>query len=261
MLWKLSDARLVRRSQRGDSSAFVILLQRFDDRLRELVYSLVLDGAAMDRVLRAAYIKAWRDVVRTGSDFDVGVWLYRLAYNAAIDELRHEQHRWDAGSAPDSAAGSSASDAPARSLVGDSAEGSSVDAAGEPSMMRELSGDPDRVVTALAAVPPDERLALVLVDREEFSPAAAARIVGLTQDTFDQRLSAARARLSHALATTRRLGRPRPERRRPAPSKQQRVAVSEPGGDGDGRAGGAEGVADGRLDEVVADDPSESMRR
>ena len=37
---RLSDARLVRRSQQGDRDAFVVFLQRYDHRLRGLVYAL-----------------------------------------------------------------------------------------------------------------------------------------------------------------------------------------------------------------------------
>src|ERR687897_1445340 len=92
---RLSDSRLVRRSQQGDGDAFMVLLQRYDHRLRGLAYALVTGEAAMDRVLRTAYLRAWREVVRAEIADDAGSWLYRMVYNACIDELRRERNRLD----------------------------------------------------------------------------------------------------------------------------------------------------------------------
>ena len=92
---RLSDSRLVRRSQQGDRDAFMVLLQRYDHRLRGLAYALVTGEAGMDRVLRTAYLRAWREVVRAEIADDAGSWLYRMVYNACIDELRRERSRLD----------------------------------------------------------------------------------------------------------------------------------------------------------------------
>jgi RNA polymerase sigma-70 factor (ECF subfamily) len=154
---RLSDSRLIRRSQQGDRDAFVALVQRYDDRLRGLTYTLVAgDDAAerMSRVLRVAYLKAWRDVVRADPDDDAGAWIYRIVYNACIDDLRRENPR--------------PSDGPAAG----------------------------RLVGALGALPPEQRVVVVLVDREGFSRSVASRIVGVDQDTFDARLVEARSRLA-----------------------------------------------------------------
>jgi RNA polymerase sigma-70 factor, ECF subfamily len=154
---RLSDTTLVRRSQQGDRRAFAALLARYDRRLRGLAHALLLDAAQMDAALSLAYLRAWRDVVRITAKDDVGAWLYRATYNACIDQLRRGEPR------------------PAPST-------------------QSPSGDP--LVASLAALAPADRVAVVLVDREGFSPASAARILGLTPSVLAGRLVVARERLA-----------------------------------------------------------------
>jgi RNA polymerase sigma-70 factor, ECF subfamily len=51
----------------------------------------------------------------------------------------------------------------------------------------------------LAGLAPLDRVAVVLVDREEFSPGAAARILGMTPAVLEERLAVARAALAEYL--------------------------------------------------------------
>jgi RNA polymerase sigma-70 factor, ECF subfamily len=85
---RLSDASLVRRSQQGDRRSFSALVGRYDWRLRGLAHALLLDALEMDTALAIAFLRAWRDVVRINPKDDVGAWLYRVTYNACIDQLR-----------------------------------------------------------------------------------------------------------------------------------------------------------------------------
>jgi RNA polymerase sigma-70 factor (ECF subfamily) len=158
----VTDTRLVRRSQQGDRRAFRALAARYDWRLRGLAYALLLDPVRADAVLRAAYIRAWREVVRIDAQEDAAAWLYRVAYNGCIDALRREDARTDEASP-------TAADAQAD------------------------------VVDALAGLAPGDRVAVVLVDREGFSPSAAARILGLAPGVIETRLAGARAKLTHEL--------------------------------------------------------------
>src|SRR5215510_3855600 len=177
---RLSDASLVRRSQQGDRRAFGALVGRYDWRLRGLAHALLLDPAAMDEALSLAYLRAWRDIVRLPAKEDVGAWLYRATYNACIDRLRRD--------------GQTPQDAP--------------------------TGDQRRGTRAgLASLAPADRVALVLVDREEFSPEAAARILGLTPNTLRDRLEVARE------AVAAQLPPPKPA---PPPAGEKKAAPVEP---------------------------------
>ena len=187
------DTRLVRRSQQGDRRAFRALLTRYDWRLRGLAHALLLEPGQVDAVLQVAYVKAWREVVRIDPGEDAAAWLYRLVYNACIDGLRREGTR--IGAAPSTAAQvSDAADAAGESPMQPGPAGHN----GAPSASAD--GHRARVVEALGALGPADRVAVVLVDREGFAPEAAARILGLTPDVVATRLASARARLVHQLA-------------------------------------------------------------
>ena len=187
------DTRLVRRSQQGDRRAFRALLTRYDWRLRGLAHALLLDPERVDAVLRAAYVRAWREVVRIDPREDAAAWLYRLVYNACIDGLRRESTR--IGTAPPTApdvadAAVMAADPPAQPQP----------TGGNGDMPATTGGRRAQVVEALAALAPADRVAVVLVDREGFAPEAAARILGLTPEVVQAQLVGARVRLTNQLA-------------------------------------------------------------
>lgn len=192
------DTRLVRRSQQGDRRAFRALLTRYDWRLRGLAHALLLDPERVDAVLRAAYVRAWREVVRIDPREDAAAWLYRLVYNACIDGLRRESTRIGAAppTAPDVA---DTADADAAVMVADP-PAQPQPTGGNGDMPATTGGRRAQVVEALAALAPADRVAVVLVDREGFAPEAAARILGLTPEVVQAQLVGARVRLTNQLA-------------------------------------------------------------
>jgi len=214
---RVSDTSLVRRSQQGDRRAFRALLDRYDWRVHGLAHALLLDPARVDAVLRVAYIRAWREVVRIDAKDDASAWLYRIAYNACIDVLRRESAR--AGTAspngaaalgPDRAAASPAGRADgaaaSRAGAGPSARDGRADAHGPdvPAAARDGAGDAaqPKLITALTSLAAADRVAVVLVDREGFAPRAAARLLGRTDEVLEARLAGARVRLARQAGLT-----------------------------------------------------------
>jgi RNA polymerase sigma-70 factor (ECF subfamily) len=194
----VTDTRLIRRSQQGDRRAFRALLTRYDWRLRGLAHALLLDPEHVDAVLRVAYVKAWREVVRIDGRDDASAWLYRVVYNACIDGLRREGTR--VGAPPAAADAPAGADAPGAAGAAPEVPVQALPAGGNGATPATERRRQERVVEALAALAPADRVAVVLVDREGFAPEAAARILGLTPEVVEARLAAARARLTHQLA-------------------------------------------------------------
>ena len=214
---RVSDTSLVRRSQQGDRRAFRALLNRYDWRVHGLAHALLLDPARVDAVLRVAYIRAWREVVRIDAKDDASAWLYRVAYNACIDVLRRESAR--AGTvSPNGAAALGPDRAPASPAgrvdraaatgagAGVSARDGRADAHGPeaPAAARDGGGDGAQppMIAALTSLAAADRVAVVLVDREGFAPSAAARILGLTDEVLEARLAGARVRLARQAGLT-----------------------------------------------------------
>jgi RNA polymerase sigma-70 factor (ECF subfamily) len=171
-----TDQRLVRRVLDGDVGAFPELVRRHDERLRALAFKLLAgDRDRMDDVMQEAYVRAYRSLGRFRADAELGTWLYRIVYNACIDELRRGRRRpepvdltaWDGvggGTGPEGAASAA-----------------------------------DEVLRALAALPEDQRLTVVLVDGEGFDHHQAAEILGVAPGTVASRLSRARAAMRRTI--------------------------------------------------------------
>lgn len=160
---------------RLDRSAFTALLRRHDPQMRSLAFKLLNgDRDRMDDVLQEAYLKAFRSLASFRADADFATWLYRIVHNACVDELRRIRHLEPFG---DDALLVPSSDAGPERRVAAS----------------------DAVMRALAALSPDQRAVVVLVDGEGLDFNAAAEALGVPVGTVGSRLSRARAAMRAAL--------------------------------------------------------------
>jgi RNA polymerase sigma-70 factor, ECF subfamily len=91
---ELDDAVLgaaLERAQRGDAPAFETLVRHYDPGLRALTFRLLGDRDRMDDALQEAYVKAFRALPGFRNESSFGTWLYRIAYNACLDELERSR--------------------------------------------------------------------------------------------------------------------------------------------------------------------------
>src|SRR5919204_3101598 len=75
------------------SAAFPELIERHDRALRRLAFRLLGDRDRMDDALQEAYVNAFRALPRFRGRSAPATWLYRIVYNACIDELRRGRAR------------------------------------------------------------------------------------------------------------------------------------------------------------------------
>jgi RNA polymerase sigma-70 factor, ECF subfamily len=161
-----------------DRAGFEEIVRRHDHRLRGLAYKLLAgDRHRMDDALQEAYLRAYRALPGFRVEADLGTWLYRIVYNACIDELRR------AGRRP-------------RPVDLQEAGWDQPAAASSPDVVVDAA---DATLRALRALPDDQRVTLVLVDGEGFDNVAAARILGVPPGTVGSRLSRARATVRRLL--------------------------------------------------------------
>jgi RNA polymerase sigma-70 factor, ECF subfamily len=85
---KLDRERPLVRARQGDAEAFMELIAPFDSDHRALAYQILGDRHRMDDALQEAYLKAYRGFAGFDGRAAIGTWLYRIVYNACIDELR-----------------------------------------------------------------------------------------------------------------------------------------------------------------------------
>ncbi len=169
----------VERARAGDPAAFAELVRDHDAGLRALAYRLLADRSRMDDVLQEAYLKAYRSLPRFEGGSAVGTWLYRIVYNACIDDLRARDRR------------------PVRALAEEATELNPVPGP------EDRLGDRWALADALGRLPEDQRAAVVLVDAQGFDYAAAAEVLGVASGTIASRLSRAHATLRRELGAQR----------------------------------------------------------
>ena len=171
------DRLVVARARRGDHRAFAQIVDHYDDRLRGLAYRLLGDRDRMDDVLQEAYVKAFRSLPRFKGESALGTWLYRIVYNACIDDLRSRKDtiplddRLDtADTRPD----------PADVAIG----------------RRDLAA-------AMDTLPADQKAVVMLVDAYGLDYAEAAQALGVASGTVGSRLSRAHTSLRAILGPNR----------------------------------------------------------
>lgn len=173
-------AGIVARAQQGNHAAFRRIVRHYDDRLRALAFRLLEDRDAMDDALQEAYVKAFRSLNSFKGNSSLGTWLYRITYNSCIDELRRRE----------------------RVIPLTTADGEDLqipdpaDAIGAADTRADLA-------SAMSALPPDQRAAVMLVDAEGFSYDDASKVLGIPPGTVASRVSRARAALREALGAAR----------------------------------------------------------
>jgi RNA polymerase sigma-70 factor (ECF subfamily) len=87
----LSDERLVELSLDGDESAFGILVRRYQRRLTAFLSQLVGDMELARELSQEAFIRAWSALERFDPRYRFSTWLFRIAHNLGIDQLRRRR--------------------------------------------------------------------------------------------------------------------------------------------------------------------------
>ncbi len=90
------DRDLLERFVAGDAEAFERLFRQLSGEVHHWVLRIVRDSSAADDVLVETFWRAYRGRARFDPSRSFGAWLWRIATNAALDELRaaRQRARW-----------------------------------------------------------------------------------------------------------------------------------------------------------------------
>ncbi len=81
------DIGLVQRVQRGDKTAFDLLVRKYQHKVVKLVSRYMRDAADAEDVAQEAFIKAYRALPQFRGDSAFYTWLYRIAINTAKNAI------------------------------------------------------------------------------------------------------------------------------------------------------------------------------
>ncbi len=168
------DVALLRAHVAGDRDAFGTLVRRHRDRLWAVALRTLGDREEAADALQDALVSAFRAADRFRGESAVTTWLHRIVVNACLDRVRRAQAR-------------PTTDLPEVEIA-------------EPDTDRETVLD---VHAALACLPIEQRVAVVLVDMQGYPVADAAATLGVPIGTVKSRCSRGRARLAVLLGYLR----------------------------------------------------------
>lgn len=184
-----SDADLLRLHAEGDPEAFGELVRRHRDRLWAVAMRTLGDRDEAADAVQDALVSALRASRGSGGgagsaaayrgEAAVSTWLHRIVVNSCLDRIRRRASRPTVPLPPSDAGLPAADDDVGR---------------------RETALV---VHAALAALPAEQRVAIVLVDLEGLPVEEAAAILGVPAGTVKSRCSRGRARLLPLLADLR----------------------------------------------------------
>ena len=170
-----SDADLVTRAQAGDDRAFSALADRYSPRLRRVLFGVTRDCDAAWDAVQEALVRAWQNIGRFEGRSRFYTWLTRIGLNEAYRRVPSR---------------------PEQSLEVYDAVGERIpDWGNQPDEVFESRDFLAAVDRALAELPDDYRVAVILRDVEGLSTTEAAQVLGVGERALKSRLHRGRLAL------------------------------------------------------------------
>jgi RNA polymerase sigma-70 factor (ECF subfamily) len=175
---QVDDRNLVEAAQAGDADAFEMLVRRYHPPVYRIALRLLASSADADDVTQDTFLRAWRSLSRFRGDSAFATWLYRIVTRRCFDLLA--AHR--------------------PTVVLDEEQlAPSVD----PSITIEQRERLRAITRQIQALPPDQRVALVLREFEGLSYTQVADVLQTTVTAIKGRIHRARLTLLKTTTTWR----------------------------------------------------------
>jgi len=88
-----SDDVLITLFQSGEEEVFRILVERYSQRVRNLIYSIFNEASVVDDIAQEVFIRVYEALPRFRFESSFYTWLYRITVNKSRDELRKRKTR------------------------------------------------------------------------------------------------------------------------------------------------------------------------
>ncbi len=177
-----SDEALAGEAKRGSEEAFRELVERFHRPVYALLVRIVRRPELAEDLAQESFLKAWKALARFDPSRKFSSWMFKIAHNTALDELRRGGLETVSLDAP-----FAATDEPPELPA---------DLAAENPLLRTLARESGRVLErALSRLRPAYRGILLLRFAQELSYDEIAEVLGLPLGTVKIHIFRARAEL------------------------------------------------------------------
>lgn len=171
-----NDREVISACQRGDRDAFRALFETYQDRVYSIALRYTGDRAAALDIAQDVFVKLLKNIGDFRGESGFETWLYRMVVNRCLDDKRSSR-RWIAL---------------VEGFFAPAPESSALDDL----LQSEVQA---RVQKAVAMLPPDQRVVVVLRYTEGLSYAEIAEIAGCSEGTVASRLNRAHKFLERRL--------------------------------------------------------------
>src|SRR5690242_15008724 len=189
-----SDQDVVLEARRGSDAAYRELVRRYERPVFSLIFRMVRDRELAEDLTQETFIKALNALASYRPEFKFSSWIFKIANNAAIDQLRRRELDTLSLDGSPSAETPEAIEATALQ-IGDRQE-----TALEEVEARELGGE---IEVAIARLRPEYRSCILLRHVEGRAYEEIAEILNLPLGTVKTYIHRARNELRQALAHLR----------------------------------------------------------
>jgi RNA polymerase sigma-70 factor (ECF subfamily) len=90
---QLGDGELMRKVKEGDMNAFDVLVRRWEHQLFNVIYKIIGDFQTAEDVRQEVLLRVYKAARRYRPQSQFKTWLYRIAINCSINELRKRERR------------------------------------------------------------------------------------------------------------------------------------------------------------------------
>lgn len=193
-LSRVNDSELIRAAQRGDSSAFEVLVRQYDQAVLRLAMHLTGTEADARDIYQEAFLKAYRHIGNFRFECSFYTWIYRIVTNLCLDHLRKRQTRRED---PQTMTDMSGREVDVLERVSDDRAGANPE---RDLMRRELGA---KIAQALGRLTPRERMVFELKHYQGLRLRTIGEMLNTTEETAKNTLFRATQKLRSALATMR----------------------------------------------------------
>lgn len=181
------ELELIERLKRGDESAFRILVEQYQDLVYNTALGIVQNESDAEDVAQEVFIQVYRSIGSFKSEAKLSTWIYRITTTRALDLLRARKSKKRFG---------------LLKRLWETAEESpmeNIQDFNHPGVSLERKEEAAQLMTAIAQLPENQKVAFVLHKLEGLSYLEIAEVMGNTLPAVESLMHRARLNLRKIL--------------------------------------------------------------